>query len=265
MSDSQNTNQALTVKYSPQQLSDVVGQPAALSQLRSFAARPFSTAFVFHGPTGVGKSCAAKALALELGCSEEYAGCGGLQEIPSGKQDGRAVEDLLRQLRLRPMFGSGWKVAIINEADGMTPQAEAIWLDGLEALPPKTVVVFTTNELWRLSRRLIGRCELIECDGESDAFREGLDGLARRVWKGETGKTLRTLPQNLGRYELAAGAFSIRLALQQLAPMVRAQLISREIKVPFIRDDAAIQDERWKAAAQKAVATRRARKAVSHV
>jgi DNA polymerase III delta prime subunit len=43
------------------------------------------------------------------------------------------------------MVGSGWKVVIINEADRMTPQAEVMWLDGLEKLPAKTVVVFTTN------------------------------------------------------------------------------------------------------------------------
>ncbi len=66
-------------------------------------------------------------------------------EIPSGTQDGRAVEDLLRLMHLRPMAGSGWKVVIINEADRMTPQAEVMWLDGLrsEKLPAKTVVVFT--------------------------------------------------------------------------------------------------------------------------
>lgn len=263
MSDAKHTAQALTVKYAPRQICDVAGQPSAVAQLASFARNPYSAAFVFHGPTGVGKTCSAKALALELGCSDDFDDCGGIHEIPSGKQDGRAVEDLLRSLRLRPMFGSGWKVAIINEADLMTPQAEAIWLDGLESLPPKTVVIFTTNELRRLSRRLIGRCELLEFDGESPAFLDGLAALARSVWRRETGRPLRTLPANLGRYELAAGSYSIRLALQQLAPLARQGAVSREIKVPFIRDESAIQQEKWQAAAQKAVATRRARKGVA--
>jgi len=251
----------LTVKYAPTKLSEVVGQPLAVRHLESFAESPHSAAFVFHGPTGVGKTCTAKALALELGCTDDL---GGIREIASGKQDGRAVDELMGSLRTRPMFGSGWKVAIINEADGMTPQAEQIWLDRLESLPPKTVIVFTTNELRRLSRRLIGRCEVVEFDGETPSFLDGMSSLARRVWKTETGKAMGKIPANLGRYELADGTYSIRLALQQLAPMIRVREVA-EIKVPFIRDDAAIQQERWKAAAQKAVATRRSRKAVSHV
>jgi len=52
-------------------------------------------------------------------------------DIPSGTQDVRAVEDLLRRMHLRPMAGSDWKVVIINEADRMTRQAEVMWLDGL--------------------------------------------------------------------------------------------------------------------------------------
>ena len=48
-------------------------------------------------------------------------------------------------LSFRPMLGSGWKVLVCNEADRMTTSAETIWLDALEGLPPKSVIVFTTN------------------------------------------------------------------------------------------------------------------------
>lgn len=259
------TSGGLAVKYAPRALSQVVGQPQAVGSLVAFLKNPHSGAFIFHGPTGVGKTATAKAMALELGCSDEFEECGGITEIPSGKQDGRSVEDLMRKLRVRPMLGSGWKVAIINEADSMTPQAEAIWLDALESLPPKSIVVFTTNELRRMTRRLIGRCETVAFDGESKAFLDGMHSLVRRVWKNETGQALKSIPKNLGRYEMAAGASSIRLALQQISPMIRLKSIQDEVAVPFIRDEAAIQEERWQAAAKKAVATRRARKAVANV
>jgi DNA polymerase III delta prime subunit len=124
-------------------------------------AAPHSNAFIFAGSSGVGKTAAAWALAKDLGCDPDW---GGVVEIPSGTQDGRAVEDLLRRMHLRPMGGSGWKVVIINEADRMTPQAEVMWLDGLEKLPSKTVVVFTTNNLHKLTDRFIRRCEVQRFD-----------------------------------------------------------------------------------------------------
>jgi DNA polymerase III gamma/tau subunit len=60
----------------------------------------------------------------------------------------------------RLMGGSGGKLLIINEADRMTPQTEVMWLEGLEKLPPKVVVVFTTSNLNKLTNRFIRRCEV---------------------------------------------------------------------------------------------------------
>jgi len=152
-------------------LSDIHRQSAVVRSLSAFAAAPYSNAFIFAGSSGVGKTAAAWALANELGCDPDW---GGVVEIPSGTQDGRAVEDLLRRMHLRPLGGSGWKVVIINEADRMTPQAEVMWLDGLEKLPSKTVVVFTTNNLHKLTDRFVRRCEVQRFDATSDEFRDGI-------------------------------------------------------------------------------------------
>jgi hypothetical protein len=45
-----------------------------------------------------------------------------------------------------------------------------MWLDGLEKLPAKTVVVFTTNNLHKLTDRFVRRCEVQRFDATSDAF-----------------------------------------------------------------------------------------------
>ena len=60
-------------------------------------------------------------------------------------------------MHLRPMAGGGWKAGISNEADRVTPQAEVMGLDGLriEMLPAKTVVVLTTNNLHKLTDRIL--------------------------------------------------------------------------------------------------------------
>jgi hypothetical protein len=139
----------------------------------------------------------------------------------------------------------------------MTPQAEAIWLDGLENLPPKSVVVFTTNELRRMSERFVGRCEVIEFDGTSPMLRKGMESFVRRVWKAETGERLHKIPENLGRFELADETYSIRLALQQIAPMIRAGKTPDKVAVPFIRTEADFEAEKWRDAGLKAAETRR--------
>jgi len=225
----------LLARHKPARLADIHGQAAIVRSLSAFAAAPHSNAFIFAGSSGVGKTAAAWALANELGCDPDW---GGVVEIPSGTQDGRAVEDLLRRMHLRPMAGSGWKVVIINEADRMTPQAEVMWLDGLEKLPAKTVVVFTTNNLHRLTDRFIRRCEVQRFDATSDEFRDGMVDVVRQVWKRETGTDLDTIPQDLGKFELGSDEYSIGLALQQIAPYLRTgDPLPASFTVPIVREE----------------------------
>jgi hypothetical protein len=127
-------------------------------------------------------------------------------------------------------------VAIVNEADRMTDQAEAMWLDGLEHLPSHSVVVFTTNNVHRLSDRFRRRCECHEFDGSSDDFRSAMEGFVRWVVFAETGKKPQQLPEGLGKFEQADDAYSIGLALQQLAPYIRnREPLPDRLAVPMIR------------------------------
>jgi len=141
-------------------------------------------------------------------------------------------------MHLRPMAGSGWKVVIINEADRMTPQAEVMWLDGLEKLPAKTVVLFTTNNLHKLTDRFIRRCEVQRFDATSDDFRDGMVDVVRQVWKRETGTDLDAIPQDLGKFELGSDEYSIALALQQIAPYLRTgDPLPASFTVPIVRPE----------------------------
>jgi len=225
---------SLVQRYAPASLSLILGQGSVTDALQAFVRSPYSCSFVFAGPSGVGKTAAAKALANELGCDPEW---GGVLEIPSGKQDGKAVEEMWRKMHLRPLGGSGWKVVIINEADCMTPQAEAMWLDVLEKLPTKVVVVFTTNNLHEMSDRFRRRSEVHVFDASSVKFREAMERHVRRVWKEQTGQQLGELPDGLGQFELADDCYSIALALQQIAPYIRTgKPLPDSFVVPIVRD-----------------------------
>lgn len=253
---------SLPAKYRPQTLPDVKGQSEAVQTLQGFVRAVQGTsdraAFIFHGPTGVGKTSAAWALAFDLGCDKEDPMMGGIDEIPSGIQDGAAVQAALRSMILRPLFGSGWKVLIVNEADRMTPQAETIWLDGLEKLPPKTVVIFTTNNLETISARLASRCELVEFTGDPAVINGAFGKFIKHVWKQETGKALRCLPEGLGVFDIAGGTISFRLALQQIGPFARdGRDLPQCFQPPIVRGSETAVSTRTTNAAKKAWATRR--------
>jgi DNA polymerase III gamma/tau subunit len=216
----------LTTKYRPCSFDEVLGQSVAVAKLRSFAQMPYPTAFLFSGNSGVGKTAAAYALAHELGCNVEETELGGLYEIPSGEMNGDAVKAATRSLHYRPLMGSGWKVLIANEADRMSISAETIWLDVLEHLPGQSVIVFTTNDPDKLTRRFRDRCECIQFEERSEVLQPHIQELARRVWfkEGMEGDPpyLETLGMpTLGSFDDMHASF--RLAIRQLQQQIRVR------------------------------------------
>jgi replication-associated recombination protein RarA len=179
---------SLTEKYRPTSLGAIWGQDTVVKVLRKFAANPHPAAFIFDGETGTGKTSAALALAGALGCDLGQKEFGGVQTIASGEQSADAVRDAYRQMFNIPWHGSGWKVVIANEADRMARPAETIWLDVLEAIPAKTVIIFTTNEAGRLSQRFLDRCTRLTFESDAEKLRASATALAAAVWKAETGK-----------------------------------------------------------------------------
>lgn len=175
----------LTERYRPTKLSELVGQREVVAYLKRFAAGPHPAVLLFEGETGTGKTTAALVLARALGCDLEQEEFGGVCQIASGEQTADAVRETYRQMHLGTLYGSGWKVVIVNEVDRMSPQAETIWLDRLEQLPRQAVVIFTTNYPDKLSRRFRDRCTRLRF--ESEAGKLGLDAYALlcAIWRRE--------------------------------------------------------------------------------
>jgi len=204
----------------PANLNGVVGQRKVNAALAKFAANPCPNVFLFSGPTGVGKTCAAYALAGELGCDLDSGAFGGVWEIPSGSQTADSVREAWDRLSTMPFAGSGWKVLIVNECDRVTPLAEMVWLDMLEHLPPKSVIVFTTNAPEKLSGRFKGRCMELKFLGKGVAFEKAARSLIERLCPGANGQATKALKEATDK----DGNVSIRAALQFL----EAELLSRD-------------------------------------
>jgi DNA polymerase III gamma/tau subunit len=168
----------LAEKYRPRRIADFVGLVRPKKILLAFSRKPHPSAWLFVGPTGVGKTTMALALAEELGAEVEH--------IPSQKCTVENVEDAVRRCWYVPLRG-GFHIVIVDEADAMSNAAQLALLSKLDAtaFPPQTIFVFTSNATDRLEPRFLSRCREVEFSsygmaGDIAAFLE-------RVWHQEGG------------------------------------------------------------------------------
>src|SRR5881397_2712325 len=151
---------ALARKYRPKQFSDLITQDHVAAALRGAVAQGrVAHGYLFAGPRGVGKTTAARILAMALNCERRKPGdagepCGecdacrriwtgavSLDVVELDAASNRGVDDA-RDLRERAMYAasteSGSKVYIVDEAHMLTREAwNALLFENLEQRVPR--------------------------------------------------------------------------------------------------------------------------------
>ncbi len=159
-------------------LGDIVGQDFAVSSLRSaLRSGKVATAYLFHGPAGVGKRTTALTFAKALNCiqsaedaCEKCSSCRRIERgthpdvLTVGLLAGKTrllieqIKEVERELMFAP-YEAGRRVVIVEQAELMSPEAAGAILKTLEEPPEGTVFLLLTERPAALAPTILSRCQ----------------------------------------------------------------------------------------------------------
>ena len=141
-------------KYRPTTLDRYVGNEVIKNKIEDYLKQGSIQNLLLHGVAGTGKTTLAKLLVKNIDCDYLYINA----------SDERGIDTIREKIIpfASSMSFSGVKIVILDEADYLTPQAQATLRHTIEACSATTRFILTCNYLERIISPLQSRCQTFE-------------------------------------------------------------------------------------------------------
>lgn len=139
MSVTTNDDEFLWVeKFRPNNVDECILPPRIKDLAKNIVESNEATNLIFHGTGGVGKTALAVAIAKEIGCDYLVINCSNENGIDT-------IRNKLTQFASTVSFNGKPKIAILDEADGLTPDAQRSLRNFIEEYSKNCRFIFTCN------------------------------------------------------------------------------------------------------------------------
>jgi DNA polymerase-3 subunit delta' len=164
----------------PTRFADLLGNPAVVGIIRRAIGRGrLPHALIFAGPAGVGKRTLAELVARRLNCldprgDEPCGACGSCRKMATGNHpdfrvitpDGATiridqVRALIGEIAFEPFEGR-FRVAVLDPAEAMRPEAHNSLLKTLEEPASRTYLILVTTSPYALLGTIRSRCRMLQ-------------------------------------------------------------------------------------------------------
>ncbi|MBP1928053.1 replication factor C small subunit [Methanolinea mesophila] len=146
-------------KYRPTKLSEIVGQDEIITRLQSYVKTGNLPHLLFTGSAGVGKTTAAVALAREF-----FGETWHMNFREMNASDERGIEVVRNQIkqfaRTSPLGGSSFKILFLDEADALTPDAQAALRRTMESYALTCRFILSCNYSSKIIDPIQSRCAI---------------------------------------------------------------------------------------------------------
>ena len=141
-------------KYRPTTLEGYVGNEVIKSKIEDYLKQGSIQNLLLHGVAGTGKTTLAKLLVKNIDCDYLYINA----------SDERGIDTIREKIQpfALSMGFNDVKIVILDEADYLTPQAQATLRHTIEACSATTRFILTCNYLERIISPLQSRCQTFE-------------------------------------------------------------------------------------------------------
>lgn len=144
-------NNLFVEKYRPSTLDEYVGNPEIKQRCQTFIEQDEIPHLLLHGKAGTGKTTLAKILTNHISCDHIYINA-------SDENNVDTVRNKIKGFASTVGFNK-WKIIVLDEADYLTPNAQAILRNLMETFSTTTRFILTCNYVEKIIEPIRSRCQ----------------------------------------------------------------------------------------------------------